>query len=69
MVGHCRASKDSRLQELVQRADKATGATLMEKRPVPYEEDPDVKLGPGAAAKGWSITVTGYRCGQPVVKP
>ena len=55
---------DEHLQTLLNRAEQlvqgATGSTSFMERPqVPYNEDADIKIGAGAAAKGWSATAEG----------
>ena len=73
VVQYCRAqTADEHLQTLLSRAEQlvqgASGSTpFMERPQVPYNEDADIKIGAGAAGKGWSVTVVGYRCGGAMV--
>ena len=74
VVQYCREqTADESLRVLLQRAAQlvrgaASNATFMERQSVPYDEDADVKIGSGAAQKGWRVTVVGYRCGSAMVR-
>ena len=74
VVQYCREqTADESLRVLLQRAAQlvrgaASSATFMERQSVPYDEDADVKIGSGAAQKGWRVTVVGYRCGSAMVR-